>query len=197
MKWIIAICLSAVAVYVCGATLVRGEEMTVPENLIDFREGASAEWLVVNDGVMGGLSSSRIRPTDEGTGLFTGELSLENNGGFASVRCLADPRDLSEYDGLELRVRGDGRTYQLRLRTSGGFDGVAYRAFFETVEGEWTSTRLPFTDFVPTFRGRTLTDVPALDPSRIEQIAFMLADKRAGRFELEIEYVRTWAGEQD
>jgi Complex I intermediate-associated protein 30 (CIA30) len=173
-----------------SAIAVQGDEMSEPKNLIDFQSPESGEWAVVNDGVMGGLSSSSVRRTDEGTGLFSGELSLENNGGFASVRCLVGLTDLSEFAGLAVRVRGDGRAYQLRLRGNDRFDGVAYRAFFETIDGEWVTARIPFEKFLPTFRGRILTDAPVLDLSQIAQVAFLIADKQPGSFALEIEFVR-------
>lgn len=157
-------------------------------NVIDFKAD-DTQWQVVNDGVMGGLSQSRMRTTDDHTGVFEGELSLENNGGFASVRALLGPTDLSRFTGVALRVRGDGRTYQLRFRLSNGFDGVAYRASFETTT-DWTTATIPFTSFVPTFRGRTLTDQPPLDPARIHQLTFMVADKTPGEFRLEIDWVK-------
>ena len=190
MNRISAILLAAFSAFSCSAILAQGEKMSAPKNLIDFCGPDSGEWLVVNDGVMGGLSSSGIRGTGEGTGLFSGELSLENNGGFASVRCLVGLTDLSDFDGLVVRVRGDGRSYQLRLRGSDRFDGVAYRAFFDTIDGEWVMARIPFEDFLPTFRGRTLTDAPTLDVSQIAQVAFLVADKQPGSFALEIDFVR-------
>jgi monofunctional biosynthetic peptidoglycan transglycosylase len=168
------------------------DEPATSEPFIDFSETDSTRWYVVNDGVMGGLSKSGIKRTDEATGLFTGVLSLENNGGFASVRADVGLRDLSAYDGLEIRVRGDGRTYQLRIRTSERFDGVAYRAYFETSDEEWVTTRLSFDEFLPTFRGRILSDVPPLDSTRIRQVSFMLADKNPGGFFVEIDFVRPW-----
>ena len=99
------------------AAVAAGGDMGDPEILVDFGPDDRSVWRVINDGVMGGRSRSDIRPTDERTGIFTGDLSLENNGGFASVRADVGPRDLSAHAGLEIRVRGDGRTYQLRLRT--------------------------------------------------------------------------------
>ena len=162
------------------------------KDIIDFTDADRGEWLAVNDGVMGGVSRSDIRRTDEGTGMFAGVLSLENNGGFASVRVALPPQDLSAWEGLEVRVRGDGRTYQLRLRSDNKYDGIAYAAEFETRDDEWTTTHIPFPRFRPTFRGRTLNDVPPLDTSRIQQLAFMLADKNPGSFSLEIDFVRTW-----
>jgi monofunctional biosynthetic peptidoglycan transglycosylase len=172
--------------------LESGGQMSEPANLIDFNEATSIAWQVVNDGVMGGVSRGDIQRSDHGTGLFSGTLSMENNGGFASVRGLIAPQDLSAFSGLEIRIRGDGRTYQLRLRVDGRFDGIAYRAIFSTTEDEWADIRIPFTEFLPTFRGRILSDEQPLDVKRIAQVAFMVADKRPGRFFLEIDFVRPW-----
>lgn len=163
-----------------------------PGLLVDFRSFDALEWYRVNDAVMGGISRGGIQPTDSGTALFAGELSLENNGGFASVRSPVGAHDLSKAAGLEIRVRGDGRSYQLRLHTDDRFDGIAYRAGFETTRGEWTTVRIPFDKFLPTFRGRVPYGAPPLDTARIRQIGLMLADKRPGPFALEIEWIRSW-----
>ncbi|NNE10324.1 MAG: CIA30 family protein [Gemmatimonadetes bacterium] len=166
--------------------------MPEPGYLISFDDSDTGEWYVINDGVMGGISQSAIRTTEEGTGVFAGDLSLENNGGFASVRYLfKEPRNLAQATGIEVRVRGDGRTYQLRLRDDDRFDGAAFRASFETKKGEWTVVRIPFEEFVPTFRGRTLTNVPPLDREKIRQVGLMLADKNPGPFSLEIDWIRS------
>lgn len=179
-----------------AATAAHGEIRGDERMVIDFRDGGTG-WTVVNDSVMGGVSRSAIERTDDGTGLFRGELSLEHDGGFASVRTPVGPIDPAAADGLEVRVRGDGRTYQLRLRTSDRFDGVAYRADIETVDGEWTTKPLPFADFLPTFRGRILPDAEPLDPARIRQLGFLLADRKEGSFALEIEWVRTWTEREE
>ena len=171
---------------------LSGDAMTQQQNLVHFSGPDQHRWYPVNDGVMGGLSASGLTFTDQGTGLFAGELSLENNGGFASVRTVIGPVDLSNHAGLEIKVRGDGRTYQLRLRLNDRFDGISYRAFFETQADQWTSIRVPFSEFQPTFRGRILDEAPALDTSAIQQLAFMLADKQPGPFALEIGSVMTW-----
>jgi hypothetical protein len=167
-----------------------GEEFTM--SLIDFAAPEMSAWRPVHDGVMGGVSRGGIAATTEGTALFTGDLSLDNPGGFASVRRRIDGSALADQDGLALRVRGDGRSYQLRLRTDDRFDGAAYRAEFPTEEGRWQTVRLPFASFEPTFRGRILRDAPPLAPGRVRQIAFMLADKQAGPFDLEIAWIAVY-----
>lgn len=149
----------------------------------------SGRWMIVNDGVMGGTSSSRIDLNDSGVAVFSGTVSLENNGGFASTRSVLDQTDLSGHSGIVIRIRGDGNRYQFRVRTSDGFDGVAYRHNFDTEPDIWREIKLPFSDFLPTFRGRILSDVPPLDPSRIAQIGFLIAEKQEGEFRLEIDSI--------
>jgi monofunctional biosynthetic peptidoglycan transglycosylase len=173
------------------------EDMMPPAPLLGFANNDGRVWQVVNDGVMGGISRSEMRVTEAGTGLFTGALSIEHNGGFASVRTSLPPGRLAGHRGLQLRVRGDGHTYQLRLRINDRFDGVAYRHLFATHNQEWQTINLTFADFEPTFRGRILDNVPPLDPALIHQLAFMLADKTPGPFALEIECVQAMPNETE
>ena len=156
--------------------------------LVDFSRETAANWFVVNDGVMGGVSSSRIEIADD-IGVFAGYLSLANNGGFASVRTDVSEFDLSGHEALVLRVRGDGRTYQLRLRTTRQFDGIAYSAAFDTERGQWISVTLPFSEFTPTFRGYTPRDAPPMNPGAIRQLGLLIGDKREGEVRLEVESV--------
>lgn len=172
------------------------EQMNNKRVLIDFAAEDPVKWYAVNDGVMGGVSEGGMQRTEHATGIFSGDLSLENNGGFASVRAVIGRQDLSKYAGIEIRVRGDGRTYQLRVRTDDRLDGVAYRAEFQTTEDEWIVVKIPFADLLPTFRGRLLNG-PELDTAQIAQIAFMLADKKPGKFVLEIGSVHAFLDVQE
>jgi NADH dehydrogenase [ubiquinone] 1 alpha subcomplex assembly factor 1 len=161
------------------------------KNIVDFTQPDGIQWNIVNDGVMGGLSSSDLELTESETALFSGFVSLDNNGGFASIRATFQSLDLSGYEGVTLRVRGDGRRYQLRFRLDGSFDGVAYMAEFDTTAEEWMEIELPFAEFRPTFRGRVPRGSGPLDPARIRQMGFLIGDKIEGPFELEIAWVRT------
>lgn len=144
---------------------------------------ALAPWRAVNDGVMGGVSVGRMVAADRGL-RFEGELSLENNGGFASVRRTVE-LDLSRAGAVRLRLRGDGRRYQFRLRLDDRWDGVAWRAEFDT-NGEWQTIDLPFDGFEPVFRGRRVPNAGPVVAANIRQIGFMLADRTAGAFALDI-----------
>ncbi len=158
--------------------------------LFDFEDGA-APWPSIDDVVMGGVSRSEMA-LDGGTAVFRGRLSLENNGGFASVRSRPKAWDLAGFEGLVLRVRGDGRTYGFRLRTSRSFDGVSYQASFTAPEGRWQEVRLPFDGFEPVFRGRRVPGYPTLEPAEIQTFGLILADKNPGSFRLEIDHISAY-----
>jgi len=159
--------------------------------LCDFQSPVEVVSQIVNDGVMGGISQSRFEVTGHGTGIFRGEVSLANNGGFASVRLRPKVRDLTGERAFRLRIRGDGHTYKFIVRTDSGFDGVNYRSVFPTQTGAWEEPCLPFAQFEPTLRGRILTDMPALDPARIETVGFLISDQQAGGFRLEVEWIKS------
>lgn len=161
--------------------------------LFDFKKPADADgWVIINDGVMGGLSQSSMTVTEEGIAVFQGTVSLRNYGGFASTRTRPRTLGLDNFSGILVRVRGDGRNYQFRIRTSGRFDGVAYGYEFATVKGEWLTVRVPFADCVPTFRGRVLSGVDPVQPELIQQVGFMIADKKEGPFRLEIDWIKAY-----
>jgi hypothetical protein len=140
-------------------------------------------WQVVNDGVMGGISSGEIIEISEGL-RFQGFLSLENNGGFVSVRRHLDNK-LQGAGSVRLSVRGDGRTYQMRIRQDSRFDGVAWRAEFPTND-QWQTLELYFEDFKPVWRGRSVSQAGPLITDKIRQIGFLLADKKQASFRLDI-----------
>jgi hypothetical protein len=166
------------------------EKKNVSRVLFDFADASEAErWLAVNDDVMGGVSKGRVSPTEGSCLLFSGSISLENNGGFASIRCQPTDFELSGFQGVRIRIKGDGRLYQFRLRTDRNPDGIAFKHEFETVDDTWIELDLPFASFIPTFRGKTLTDVEPLKAADIRQLGFLLADKKAGPFKLTIDRI--------
>jgi len=155
--------------------------------LFSFVSPASvADWSAIDDGVMGGVSRSQLRHDPAGYAMFEGHVSLERNGGFASVRSRPLPLGVQGGVGYLLDVRGDGKRYKLNLRTDDAFDGVNYQAAFEPPAGEWTLVRVPLTAFRPSFRGRGVLDAPALDPSRVRQVGLMIADRQEGAFALAV-----------
>jgi len=156
----------------------------------DFHKNQKkGEWQIVNDGVMGGLSESRFA-IKAGNGNFSGILSLENNGGFASVRSQLGQMSLDGCDRIILRIRGDGRRYKFNIRTNQKFEGVNYQLSFPTQQGKWELIELPLNKFTPTWRGQVLTNKPKLTGSSIVSLGFLISDKQAGPFKLSIDWIK-------
>lgn len=148
-------------------------------------------WRIVNDGVMGGLSQSKITWNEkENTLGFSGAVSLENNGGFASVRAIPQNFDQKKFKKIKLRVKGDGKIYQFRMRSTRNFDGIAYTLDFETEKDKWKEIELAIDDFRPTFRGRVYPQYGKFNSSELQQIGILIANKQVGKFHLELDWVR-------
>ncbi len=164
------------------------EDMSQETLLFEFQSPEEA-WPNIDDVVMGGVSSSRMT-IEESIAVFEGKISLENNGGFASVRSNEVVKDLKGLNAVRFRVRGDGKKYQFRIRTSDIFEGASYQKTFETERDLWKDVELSFSDFVATFRGRVLLNEPPIDPSKISAFGFLIADKQEGPFRLEIDWIK-------
>jgi NADH dehydrogenase [ubiquinone] 1 alpha subcomplex assembly factor 1 len=162
-----------------------------PKVLFDFAGAdAAKEWQTINDGVMGGLPEGKFEITDKKTLEFYGTLSLENNGGFASVRTKAKKLGLEKGDALVVRVRGDGREYSMNLHVPRPLVAFSYRATVQTKKGEWIEVKLPLDKFVATSFGRPVRDAGPVDPHEVNGLGFLLGDKKAGPFKLEVECVK-------
>ena len=141
-------------------------------------------WNIVNDTVMGGRSSSRW--SDKSSTLsFEGFLSLENNGGFASIRHDLNNINLSGTEGIFIKVKGDGRKYQFRIRSQAS-RWANYSQEFKTKKNTVQTFYLPYKDFKPSWRGRSVRNVPTLTGKDVRGIGFLLGDKIQGKFKLDI-----------
>ncbi len=162
-----------------------------PQTLFDFTVADAAnEWQSVNDGVMGGVSEGKFKIIDEKTLEFFGTLSLENNGGFASVRTKARKLGLEKGDIVVVKIRGDGREYMLNLYLNKPLIAFSYRATVQTKKDEWIEVKVPLEEFEATSFGRVVKDAGAVKPEEINALGFMLSDKKAGPFKMEIESIK-------
>jgi uncharacterized surface protein with fasciclin (FAS1) repeats len=162
---------------------------------IEFDAGVTG-WRTVLDGVMGGRSTGRITQPEDGILRFSGELSLENNGGFSQTQTTVPEASFQYATGIETRVRGDGRTYQFDVRCSDvRMMAGSFQTKFETVAGEWVTLRLPFEDFRLYSFGSLVANAPKLTPARVESVGVTLADKKPGAFQLDIDFVRAMSPE--
>ena len=159
--------------------------------ITDFSNLAHQKWQITNDTVMGGRSESSFQINADGHAVFLGKVSLENNGGFASVKN-HEPLNLRGCDVIRIHLKGDGKQYSFRLQTGSPdrVDPWNYEYRFETEENEWITTELPLQDFDAVYRGRSVEDASPLDASRIMRYGFLISDGQEGEFRLEISEIQ-------
>ena len=177
-------------------SLVLAAATVTGDVLHDFDVTDSVRFTCVNDTVMGGRSASSLETLDGGILRFAGDLSLDNNGGFASFRSRVSDYDIDESDGLQVRVKGDGRTYIFSVDLTGvPIPAGGYWQEFETEAGRWMDIRLPYEDFVPTAFGQELPGLPEVTADRIDGMGVFLADKVAGGFTIDFDSISTYSGQ--
>ena len=170
-------------------TTAMAEDTPIP--LFDFTGADSAkEWQTVNDGVVGGVSEGKFKITDTKTMEFLGTLSLANNGGFASVRTKAKKLGLEKGDTLVAKVKGDGREYHMNLSVPTFQIAYNYRAVFQTKKDEWIEVKLPLDKFEATSFGQVVKNAGQVKPTSVNGLGFMLSDKKAGPFKMEVESIK-------
>lgn len=163
---------------------------TTDTMILDFCATSPCQWEAVDDRIMGGTSHSRPEYVKDVGLRFSGNVSFDNNGGFASIRSNSGHYDLTCYSGLRVRLRGDGKSYKLSLRTDTFFDGVSYQVAFNTEENTWQEFTLPFDAFTPTHHGIKLSTVAPMDISKIMSFGVFIADRQEGHFQLDIAWVK-------
>ena len=190
--------------------LYRGDYLALTSSLVlfDFRffsSGQLQQWGAVNDGVMGGVSQSQLEILPD-RALFAGNVSTQNNGGFASVRTknYEPPLDLSSYEGIALKVKGDGKRYKFICRCEGTWDGVSYSTSFDTVYNVLTEVKIPFAQLRPVLRAKTFPEAGSFDASRVYALQLMLSKFEydgelnntfePGAFELAVESISAYGG---
>lgn len=155
--------------------------------LFDFNPNSDlSNWYVVDDGVMGGLSAGNLGLDENGHAVYSGAVSLENYGGFSSIRHVFRTLDVRSFDKIKLRIKGDGKQYQFRAKTN-RYDRQSYIQYFTTT-GEWQTIEIQLSDLYPTFRGRKLrmANYPA---GTMEEIAILIGNKKAESFRLVVDKI--------
>ncbi len=179
---------------IISAVLHSGVSAQTMQTLFQFSDSTDgSKWQIVNDGVMGGRSSSQASVLNLAAGetvlQFTGNLSLENNGGFASVRSRASGSlGLDSGETIAMRVQGDGRRYTFNLYTGDRRTAFSYQMEFDTKAGAWTEVRLPVDNFVAHSFGRRMANMQ-LNPNEVQSIGILLGDKKPGAFKILIDWI--------
>ena len=143
----------------------------------NFIVAPASRWKLITDQVMGGVSTGKLEFKSEAKNNFarmTGNVSLENKGGFIQFRRTVDKPFDDSFLGLELSLRGNNEIYFIHLRTSGTFlPWQYYQASFES-KNKWSTVKIPFSKFRKS--GWVLSD--SIKPENIESIAIVAFGKK-------------------
>lgn len=158
-----------------------------PKVIFDFNKNSNIQdWKIVDDVVMGGQSAGNFNLNADGFGVFEGNISLDNNGGFSSLRYRFPQIMVKNYTLISIKLKGDGKNYQFRIKSNSG-DYYSYIAPFSS-SGEWQELEIPLKEMYPSFRGKRL-DQPNFNEGTIEEIAFLIGNKKAEKFKLMIDKI--------
>lgn len=157
------------------------------QTIFDFTSKSNIQaWTIVDDVVMGGKSLGTFEVNSDGFGVFKGEVSLKNNGGFSSLRYRSKRININDHSNISVRLRGDGKAYQFRVKSN--TDDYYSYIFNFTTSGEWEEIIIPLKDMYPSFRGRKL-DKPNFSSEYIEEISFLIGNKKEEAFKLLIDKI--------
>ena len=169
---------------ICSMVLVSSLSSHI---IFNFNKNSSiSNWIVVDDVVMGGKSNGNFQLNKDGKGVFSGKISLDNNGGFSSVRYGFNKLNIEKFKSIVLKIKGDGKNYQFRIKHK-SFDYASYIASFSS-SGEWQEIEIPLNSMYPSFRGRKL-DEPNFFHKSIEEVTFLIANKKNEDFILLIDKI--------
>lgn len=170
MKWLVLICVL----------------LNVNNEILVFDKAKQTKWYVTNDDVMGGISTSSMIHNTSENAVFSGEVSTENNGGFAMTRMRVNVKLDDKKAKIVLRVKGDGKKYQLRLKADRS-TRFWYIQSFQT-NGKEQEIEIPLTSFYPSFRGYRL-NLDNFSSQTIKEIAILIGNKTNEKFKLEVEKI--------
>lgn len=157
------------------------------KTLFNFSKATDlSKWMIVDDVVMGGRSNGQLYISNNGIGVFEGKVSTENYGGFSSIRLDCESMEVEGYTTAILKVKGDGKSYQFRSKSS-IYDRHSYVRSFKT-SGDWEMIEISLSDMEPRFRGRNL-DMPNYPAKKLSEIALLIGNKKNESFKLEIESI--------
>ena len=155
--------------------------------IFDFSSNSDVQnWRIVDDVVMGGRSNGEFSVSKDGHGVFSGEVSLENNGGFSSVRYFMNDMPIKPENNIRIRLKGDGKTYQLRIKNNRRYE-YAYMHEFKTT-GEWQEIEVQANEMYPIYRGNRLNR-PNYNHDSINELSFLIGNGKPETFQLLIDRI--------
>jgi hypothetical protein len=164
---------------------------SMPSLTFDFGTTCDScdDWFVVLDGVMGGRSQGDVSMTESSI-IFKGKVSLENNGGFASLRTSYGDFDLSSYKMVSVRYRSTGQDFGLTLNKYRQFWRPNYKVNLPITDGAWKTMSLQLEDFKTYRLGEEIPGNPSKeDLKEIIRLGLISNTKAATTFEIEVDSI--------
>lgn len=155
--------------------------------IFDFNHNSNTkEWRIIDDVVMGGRSNGSFTIDTDGNGVFSGNVSLDNNGGFSSVRYQFNKITTTKESKVMIRLKGDGKEYQFRIKDNRN----AYYSYITTFKttGDWENITIYLKDLYPSFRGQTMNQ-PNFSGDSFEEIVFLVGNKKNESFALVLDKI--------
>jgi hypothetical protein len=155
--------------------------------IFDFNHNANiTDWKIVDDVVMGGRSNGQFKIDSDGNGIFSGDVSVENNGGFSSLRYQFEKINTTKESKVIIRLKGDGKEYQFRIKNNRN-TYYSYITNFKTT-GDWENIIINLKDLYPSFRGQTM-NIPNFTGNSLEEIVFLIGNKKNETFTLVLDRI--------
>jgi NADH dehydrogenase [ubiquinone] 1 alpha subcomplex assembly factor 1 len=166
--------------------------LTTNELTFNFGSGKNQinNWVMISDNIMGGVSKSKLEYT-ENTMILTGTLSLDNFGGFASVKTRFGQYDISPFQGVKIKFKASNQKFAFTLEDNNIWTFPNYKgAFFSTKPNTWEEKIVYFKDFkeyqIGEATGKTLKESSLKNMVRMGTIT---TEKKEGPFSIEIDYI--------
>lgn len=175
------------SIFMLSITNQQNSDMLLDSSMMNTEK----KWRIVNDGVMGGLSTSEII-LDNDKIVFNGNVSLENNGGFASLRSPVKNYNFEKFNGIEIRINGKGKIFSISMKETSYFTGYFFTKSFKTNKDEWTTIQIPFSEFSLKYFGRELESDKKIPLDKIKEISLLIGEKQKGKFSAEIDYIKLY-----
>ena len=161
-------------------------------SIIDFGNSAekNQEWKLLSDNIMGGVTKSKIEYTNNSV-LLSGNISLDNYGGFSSIKTKYKSVDLSKYNGIKIKFKSTNQKFAFTLEDNQDWTQPNYKREFSSKKDDtWEEVIIYFKDFQEIVIGETTGNMmKSKSLKNIVRMGIMTYEKKEGPFNLEVDYI--------
>ena len=149
----------------------------------------------LTDDIIGGNSKSKIFISDDKEIIFNGEVSTKlGEKSYAAFKTpIISIEDSNEYNGVCIKIMGDGKKYRLVIRTTFKEDSIYFHRIFMTKPHEWQTHYIAFDEFKAYYK---YIRIPALkiNKTKMKSMGIMISDDQHGHFHLAVSDIAFYKG---